>query len=260
MADDTTSDLPARAPRAAAAQRGEVAAIVGEMARTHGSYVAYFEKHYKLSREEAIKRAEETTLTPEQQLNRLDEQPPDQISWYTFDDATKLDPERAWDRWDRMKDEARDEYESGHRAASAVRHDSPWERVQYLAVRDSFIEEWQPRGGLELSLIDQMAQTYSAWLRWLAHYELLATADVATRERQINDRGRYEEPKPYKHTIEERALHTADRFQRMLRSLRALRDLRRYSPQITIHNRGQVNIGEQQVNVQGDPNGEAGRR
>lgn len=253
MADDTASDLPARTPRDAAAQRGEVAAIVGEMARTHGSYVAYFEKHYKLSREEALRRAEETTVTPEDQLRHFEEDPPNQPSWHAFNDAIAIDPERAWDRWDRMKAQARDEYESGHRAASAVRHDTPWERAQYLAIRDGFIEEWQPRGGLELSLIDQMAQTYSAWLRWLAHYELISTADVVTREQQIDDGGRYKEPKPYKHTIEERALHTADRFQRMfLRSLRALRDLRRYSPPITIHNGGQVNIGEQQVNVNRD--------
>ena len=47
----------------------------------------------------------------------------------------------------------------------------------------------------------------------------------------------------------ERALKMADRFQRMyMRTLRALRDLRRYSPKIMIHNQGQVNIGEQQVN------------
>ncbi len=40
-----------------------------------------------------------------------------------------------------------------------------------------------------------------------------------------------------------------DRYQRMfMRSLRALRDLRRYTPRIMIHNQGQVNIGQQQVN------------
>ena len=104
---------------------------------------------------------------------------------------------------------------------------------------------------MELSLIDQIAQAYSGWLRWLHHFEELSVADVVHREKRIDDGGRYKEPKPYKHTMEERALHTADRFQRMfLRSLRALRDLRRYSPQVTIDNRGgQVNIGEQQVNV-----------
>ena len=44
----------------------------------------------------------------------------------------------------------------------------------------------------------------------------------------------------------ERALKMADRFLRMfLRTLRALRDLCRYTAKIMIHNQGQVNIGEQ---------------
>jgi hypothetical protein len=44
----------------------------------------------------------------------------------------------------------------------------------------------------------------------------------------------------------------ADRFNRMfLRTLRALRDLRRYSPTVIVQNAGQVNVGEQQVNVSG---------
>ncbi len=48
-----------------------------------------------------------------------------------------------------------------------------------------------------------------------------------------------------------------DRFNRLfLRTLRALRDLRRYAPAVTIQNAGQVNIGAQQVNaaqIQGEP-------
>jgi hypothetical protein len=34
-----------------------------------------------------------------------------------------------------------------------------------------------------------------------------------------------------------------------LRTLRALRDFRRYAPTVMIQNAGQVNIGSQQVNV-----------
>ena len=41
-----------------------------------------------------------------------------------------------------------------------------------------------------------------------------------------------------------------DRFNRIfLRTLRALRDLRRYSPSVTIQNAGQVNIAQQQTNT-----------
>ena len=41
-----------------------------------------------------------------------------------------------------------------------------------------------------------------------------------------------------------------DRFNKLfLRTLRALRDLRRYAPTVMIYNAGQVNIGQQQVNA-----------
>ena len=41
-----------------------------------------------------------------------------------------------------------------------------------------------------------------------------------------------------------------DRFNRLfLRTLRALRDLRRYAPTVMIQDAGQVNIGQQQVNA-----------
>jgi hypothetical protein len=41
-----------------------------------------------------------------------------------------------------------------------------------------------------------------------------------------------------------------DRFNKIvLRTLRALRDLRRYAPAVIVQNAGQVNVGGQQVNV-----------
>ena len=41
-----------------------------------------------------------------------------------------------------------------------------------------------------------------------------------------------------------------DRFNKLfLRTLRALRDLRRYAPTVMIQNAGQVNIGQQHVNA-----------
>jgi hypothetical protein len=41
-----------------------------------------------------------------------------------------------------------------------------------------------------------------------------------------------------------------DRFNRIfLRTLRALRDLRRYAPPVIVQNAGQVNVASQQVNL-----------
>jgi hypothetical protein len=48
----------------------------------------------------------------------------------------------------------------------------------------------------------------------------------------------------------ERSANMLDRFNRMfLRTLRALRDLRRYNAPVIVQNAAQVNVGAQQVNV-----------
>jgi hypothetical protein len=52
----------------------------------------------------------------------------------------------------------------------------------------------------------------------------------------------------------------ADRFHRIfLRTLRALRDLRRYAGPVIVQQAGQVNVGGQQVNVAATPDREDGR-
>ena len=89
---------------------------------------------------------------------------------------------------------------------------------------------------------------------WLQDFEQLRQREVNRREidkeeHQVAWSKTYLPPRVCEAEYVERALKMADRFQRMfMRSLRALRDLRRYAPKITIHNQGQVNIGEQQVN------------
>ncbi len=51
-----------------------------------------------------------------------------------------------------------------------------------------------------------------------------------------------------------------DRFNRLfLRTLRALRDLRRYASSVTIQSAQQVNIGTQQVNATGDVHADRAR-
>jgi hypothetical protein len=51
------------------------------------------------------------------------------------------------------------------------------------------------------------------------------------------------------------------RFHRMfLRTLHALRDLRRYAGPVIVQQAGQVNVGSQQVNVAGASDPKGGRR
>ena len=98
--------------------------------------------------------------------------------------------------WQRVKDAARKELASGHRAARTIEHDSrPWERAQFLALRAAFREEWQPRGGVEAALIDAMAQAYTGYLTWLERLDVQATSEGSVEDHQLKERGYYLTPR-----------------------------------------------------------------
>ena len=82
-----------------------------------------------------------------------------------------VDPAAFYAVWERVKAEARQELASGHRAASAVDvAGRPWDRAQFLALRESFREEWQPRGGIEDALIDAAALSFARYLERMNSY------------------------------------------------------------------------------------------
>jgi hypothetical protein len=191
--------------------------------------------------------------------------PPDQLTWGQLEGHARIEPEAVAAMWQELRSKARMDLAAGGRMVEALGKDTPWERARLLAIRDAFIEEWQPRCGMELALVEQAAYAHFGWLEWQRRANRLGfEADAMERpmervlaqameeglqgRRVVGDYGlwRFEAAR----RTEGEAAQMADRFQRMfMRAVRALRDLRRYAPQITIHNRGQVNIGEQQVNV-----------
>jgi hypothetical protein len=112
------------------------------------------------------------------------------------------------------------------------------------------MDQWQPANGIERVLIDTLAQAQSMYLEWL---ELLhqRTSTEATSERsKIEREQRWEPPRlHYSEAIEEAAT-MVDRWNRLfLRTLRHLRDLRRYTPSVVVGNVGQLNIAQQQMNA-----------
>ncbi len=142
-----------------------------------------------------------------------------------------------------------------------------WNIARYIGVRESFIDDWNPKGGIEVGLIDMLAQCYFQWQFWLE--QTVKRSQTREREEHPNYtewKQRTEELnksmgwasgywlRPYvtEQQAVEHAVQMADRFNRIfMRTLRHLRDLRRYSP-LTINNPNQVNIaadGGQQVNV-----------
>lgn len=206
-----------------------------------------------------------------EQLTSLMRLPFQSLNFIDLFELHEAAPRVAERFWEYTKDEGRKEFESGHLAANIAfpvgYMKQVWNIARYLGVRESFIAEWQPKGGIEIALIDIMTQSYFQWQYWLEQ----TVKRSETRERdehpeyvewQIRRKNNNYQPSWsdgfwLRPTVSEKealenAVQLADRWNRIfMRTLRQLRDLRRYSP-VTINNPNQVNIatdGGQQVNV-----------
>ncbi len=85
----------------------------------------------------------------------------------SFGDLMELQsyaPKVAEGFWEMVKIEGRAEFESGHLAANinfpVGYQKNLWNIARYLGVRESFIDDWRPQGGIEIAMIDMLAQTY----------------------------------------------------------------------------------------------------
>jgi hypothetical protein len=162
-----------------------------------------------------------------------------------FDDLHRMwmhSPEEAEFIWQQMKREGAREFESGHLAATVFEPvewmRSAWARAKFLGVRDSFIDEYQPEGGVEIALVDTMAQAYFLQLHWTEEAVKRTKADPRRHSYEYSQHQRYERAVhkgrmwdaghweiPYATEVEcqEQAVRMADHFSRLFqRTVRAL--------------------------------------
>lgn len=255
----------------------EYGSLIREMQHAYLERVAFYRTTAggSLTIEQARKAAYHACTDKEEAIRQLDElrsYPLDCIGFADMLPLMQVAPRVAEGFWIEMKAEATREFESGHLASKAmmpVRYmRTAWNTACYLGVRASMKEEWQPRGGIELSLIDMMAQAFLQYQYWVEQTVLRSRTEPREEAYEYT---RWKEQQRVKAkemhwgqfywevpTISEKeaiehAVQLADRWNRIyMRSLRNLRDLRRYSVPVTINNPQQVNIaadGGQQVNV-----------
>jgi hypothetical protein len=178
------------------------------------------------------------------------------LEWPDLAYAEQIEPGSAAEVYGHIKQVARDQLESGDRAAEVVASElsRPWTRARYLALRESFIADWKPTGSIELRLIEMMAQLYSAYEYWMGLSVQRVAFDHEQEHYRIKENGKWRVMNVAANPEVNQAAEMADRFNRLfLRTLRQLRDLRRYNVPVMINNPQQVNIaadGGQQVNVQ----------
>jgi hypothetical protein len=142
-----------------------------------------------------------------------------------------------------VREAADDDLQTGKCGAKVAGENStPYSFAQYLAIRDSFADQWQPRGGIESAMIEMLAVSYSLQMYWstVAYERAIRTHDRQHAQVQHYELNGWKSPYQSEADAVEQAHRLADGYNRQfLRVLRQLRDLRRYAP-VFIQNAQQV--------------------
>ncbi len=247
-----------------------------QMHQSFARNVAYYKSPSggSLSTEEARARAFHACTDKEQakkEFAGLMLLPVESLNFVDLLKLQSLAPKVAENFWEHIKSEAEKEFLSGHLTANISfpvgYMKQVWNIARYLAVRESFIADWKPQGGIEFSLIDMLTQSYFQWQFWIEetvkrsqtkereehpeYSQWMARREEGLRRKGWSE-GHWLRPTVSEQQAIEHSVQMVDRWNRIyMRTLRQLRDLRRYSP-VTINNPSQVNIageGGQQVNV-----------
>lgn len=237
-------------------ERAESLQIASKAVQAFLNSVEFYKSEWggKLDHEKAFQEALELN---EHARGAVKNMQPKQIAWRHIMAVTEADALESLEIWGRVRDAADIELESGWRAAEIVGgfRAEPFEIAQFLSIRDSFADQWQPQGGIESALIDMMAVAYSLQMYWseTAHRRAVQIHNNERGELRRAESKGWKSPYQYEADAVEQAHRMADGYNRQfLRVLRQLRDLRRYSPVVIQNNGGQVNVatdGGQQVNV-----------
>lgn len=239
--------LPARSGNHAGGSltESEASPLAREFAGAYRRMVDCLRSVYKKDGETALA---EAASWPDACRTEAMDGDPAAVSWHDLDRLASEDPALALRRWHEVKSAAVQDLASGHRAARALEthagSDQPYDRAEFLALRAALSEEWQPRGGMEWLLIDKLAQASTEEMRWLNQAVSSRVAQREESHREGRTTGRATTPRMSFAATTEQAMAMADRWNRVFcRTLRALRDLRRFDVHVNIKGPGQVNIG-----------------
>ena len=181
--------------------------------------------------------------------SKQDHLTPADFSWHDVAGLAQHDEAAGRALWERIKQTARDELYEGKAGAFAIEghHGRPMARAEYLAVWVALADGLRPANGMERLLIDGMAQALIMQRHWLQQMVQIEARDATRRGPSRRDEP--EPPRLGEAAAVDRAMAMQDRFQRQfLRLMKCYRDGRRLAVSMTVLG-GQVNVGEQQVNI-----------
>ncbi len=206
------------------AERAEGLQIVREMAQAFASTIEFYKSDWGGAKphDEAFAEALKRNEWRRKYVEGLQ---PEKIDWTDLAAISEIDVNDALTLWARMRETADNELESGLRAAAIVgTRKEAYAVAQFLAIRDSFADQWQPNGGIESAMIDMMTIAFSLQMYWstIAHQRA-----IQIHNNQEKELGKYEShgwKSPYQHEAGaiEQAYKLADSYNRQfLRVLRA---------------------------------------
>lgn len=174
---------------------------------------------------------------------------PEHLGWFDITGELARDEQAGWALWEQVKGKARQELVTGQAAAQFVEtpDSTPYDRAQFIALREALVDGLQPRNGLEGLLVDTMAQALTLHRRWLAQHATMAAMDAARVNGDIARRGEWTPPRLAEAETVDRAAMHADRAMRtFLRTLKAYRDGRKLIGNVTVLG-GQLNVADTQL-------------
>ena len=105
-------------------------------------------------------------------------------------------------------------------------------------------------GGYLVASVVAMIVAYDAYFYWLHRLHTQAESEGRLEKSDQERQGYWQSPRIGVAETLDQSAAMMDRFNRiMLRTLRSLRDLRRYTPPVIVRHAEQVNVGEQQINL-----------
>jgi hypothetical protein len=240
----------------------EAGSLARELSRAYCAMLTYYQREYKLSPLDADAKARGADAASQDWArSQVMERPADEVSWWTLQHLVEQNPEMVEIAWNRIKDEARKELESGHRTAAALEwQGSPWDRARFLAIRSAFRESWGPLTGPEAALVDMLAHSFETYLKWSERLTLRAETEGQVEDDKLKREGYWQPPRiGVAESIEQAAVMAERAHKTFLRTLRSLQDVRRL-PAVLVASAEQVNVGGQQVNIAGPADGRADDR
>jgi hypothetical protein len=174
---------------------------------------------------------------------------PEDLRWFDLSGEIARCEQDGWAVWARVKRDASVELATGQAAGAAVAgfDGTPWERAQFIAIREALADGLQPRNGLEWLMLDAMTQALTLHRRWLAQHVTTSSLSAKAIDRDAERRGEWTPPRLAETETVDRAAQHADRAMRtFLRLLKSYRDGRKLIGTLNVLG-GQVNVGEQQV-------------